>query len=73
MTQVAGGCGCQVRQGRFRDRLDLRQEPSVTQELAPMAMPQRDNEIEEIKRLDVLLEYAVELGNEAETARRFVV
>lgn len=38
-----------------------------------MAMPQRDNEIEEIKRLDVLLEYAVELGNEAETARRFVV
>ena len=45
----------------------------MTQELAPMAMPQRDNEIEDIKRLDVLLEYAVELGNEAETARRFVV
>ena len=45
----------------------------MTQELAPMAMPQRDNAIEEIKRLDVLLEYAVELGNEAETARRFVV
>ena len=49
-----------------------------------MAMPQRDNairrrsesfggQVEEIKRLDVLLEYAVELGNEAETARRFVV
>ena len=27
-----------------------------------MAMPQRDNAIEEIKRLDALLEYAVEHG-----------
>ena len=34
-----------------------------------MAMPQRDNVIEEIKRLDLLLEYAVEHGDEAEAAR----
>ena len=45
----------------------------MTKELAPMARPQRDNAIEEIKRLDVLFECAVELGDEAETARRFVV
>ena len=32
-------------------------------------MPQRDNVIEEIKRLDLLLEYAVEHGDEAEAAR----
>ena len=29
-------------------------------------MPQRDNVIEEIKRLDLLLEYAVQHGDEAE-------
>ena len=34
-----------------------------------MAMPQRDNVIEEIKRLDLLLEYAVQHGDEAEVAR----
>jgi len=34
-----------------------------------MAMPQRDNVIEEIKRLDLLLEYAVQNGDEAEAAR----
>ena len=34
-----------------------------------MAMPQRDNAIEEIKRLDMLLEYAVEHGDEAEADR----
>ena len=34
-----------------------------------MAMPQRDNTIEELKRLDVLLEYAVMHGNEAEAER----
>ena len=34
-----------------------------------MAMPQRDGTIEEIKRLDALLEYAVMYGDEAETAR----
>ena len=34
-----------------------------------MAMPQRDETIEEIKRLDLLLEYAVEHGDEAEAAR----
>ena len=34
-----------------------------------MAMPQRDNVIEEIKRLDALLEYAVEHGDEAEAER----
>ncbi len=34
-----------------------------------MAMPQRDNVIEEIKRLDLLLEYAVEHGDEAEAER----
>ena len=31
-----------------------------------MAMPQRDDWIEEIKRLDALLEYAVMHGEEAE-------
>ena len=34
-----------------------------------MAMPQRDETIEEIKRLDALLEYAVTHGDEAEAAR----
>ena len=34
-----------------------------------MAMPQRDNVIEEIKRLDLLLEYAVQQGDEAEAER----
>ena len=34
-----------------------------------MALPQRDNAIEEIKRLDMLLEYAVQHGDEAEAAR----
>ena len=34
-----------------------------------MAMPQRDNVIEEIKRLDALLEYAVEHGEETEAER----
>ena len=34
-----------------------------------MAMPQRDNVIEEIKRLDALLEYAVQHGDESEAER----
>ena len=34
-----------------------------------MAMPQRDESIEEIKRPDALLEYAVMHGDEAEAAR----
>ena len=34
-----------------------------------MAIPQRDNKIEEIKRLDALLEYAVMHGDEAEAER----
>jgi len=34
-----------------------------------MAMPQRDNAIEEIKRLDALLEYAVQHDDEAEAER----
>ena len=34
-----------------------------------IAMPQRDNVIEEIKRLDALLEYAVQHGEEAEAER----
>ena len=34
-----------------------------------MAMPQRDNTIEELKRLDALLEYAVMHGDEAEAER----
>ena len=34
-----------------------------------MAMPQRDNAIEEIKRLDALLEYAVEHGDSTEAER----
>ena len=35
----------------------------------PMAMPQRDEKIEAIKRLDALLEYAVMHNDEAEAAR----
>ena len=34
-----------------------------------MAMPQRDNVIEEIKRLDALLEFAVVHDDEEETER----
>ena len=34
-----------------------------------MAMPQRDDTIEEIKRLDALLEYAVQHGDEKEAER----
>ena len=34
-----------------------------------MAMPQRDNVLEEIKRLDALLEYAVMHGDEEEAER----
>ena len=34
-----------------------------------MAMPQRDDKIEAIKRLDALLEHAVQHGDEAEAAR----
>ena len=34
-----------------------------------MAMPQRDKKIEAIKRLDALLEYAVEHNDEAEADR----
>ena len=34
-----------------------------------MAMPQRDDMIEAIKRLDALLEYAVMHGDEAEAER----
>ena len=34
-----------------------------------MAMPQRDDTIEEIKRLDALLEYAVMHGEEVEAER----
>ena len=34
-----------------------------------MAMPQRDETIEEIKRLDALLEHAVMHDDEAEAAR----
>ena len=34
-----------------------------------MAMPQRATVIEEIKRLDALLEYAVQHGDEAEAER----
>ena len=34
-----------------------------------MAMPQRDDTIEEIKRLDALLEYAVMHGDEEEAER----
>ena len=37
-----------------------------------MAMPQRDNAIEEIKRLDALLEYAVMHGDEAERLRKAI-
>ena len=42
---------------------------SDTVKIIQMAMPQRDETIEEIKRLDALLEYAVQHGDEAEAAR----
>ena len=38
-------------------------------EVQEMAMPQRDDWIEEIKRLDALLEYAVMHGEEEEAER----
>ena len=38
-------------------------------EIIAMAMPQRDDTIEAIKRLDVLLEYAFMHGDEEEAAR----
>ena len=38
-------------------------------EVEIMAMPQRDDTIEAIKRLDALLEYAVMHGDEAEAER----
>ena len=39
-----------------------------------MAMPQRDNAIEEIKRLDMLLEYAVQHGrDEARPSREELI
>ena len=38
-------------------------------EIETMAMPQRDDTIEAIKRLDLLLEYAVVHGYEAEAER----
>ena len=38
-------------------------------EVATMAMPQRDEKIEAIKRLDALLEYAVIHNDEAEAER----
>ncbi len=40
-----------------------------SEKVKPMAMPQRDNAIEEIKRLDALLEYAVEHNDTAEVER----
>ena len=40
-----------------------------TVKVVEMAMPQRDETIEEIKRLDALLEYAVMHDDEAEAAR----
>ena len=43
--------------------------PSGTAEVVQMAMPQRDETIEEIKRLDALLEYAVMHDDEAEAVR----
>ena len=36
-----------------------------------MAMPQREETIEEIKRLDALLEYAVMHGDDAEASRQY--
>jgi len=43
--------------------------PCDTIKVVQMAMPQRDETIEEIKRPDALLEYAVMHGDEAEAAR----
>ena len=47
----------------------LRSDPCNTVKVIQMAMPQRDETIEEIKRLDALLEYAVMHDDEAEAAR----
>ena len=44
-------------------------DPCDTVKVVQMAMPQRDETIEEIKRLDALLEYAVMHDDEAEAAR----
>ena len=41
----------------------------MKREVGQMAMPQRDETIDEIKRLDALLEYAVVHGDEAEAER----
>ena len=41
----------------------------ATTKISPMAMPQRDDLIEEIKRTDLLLEWAVQHGDEAEAER----
>ena len=41
----------------------------ATTKVSPMAMPQRDDLIEEIKRTDLLLEWAVQHGDEAEAER----
>ena len=51
-------------------RMGFQQGPCDTIEGCTMAMPQRDETIEEIKRLDALLEYAVMHEDEAEAARR---
>lgn len=44
-------------------------EDIATTKISPMAMPQRDDLIEEIKRTDLLLEWAVQHGDEAEAER----
>ena len=49
--------------------LHQRPIPWDTVKIVQLAMPQRDETIEEIKRLDALLEYAVMHGDEAEAAR----
>ena len=41
----------------------------VTTKATPMAMPQRDDLIEEIKRNDLLLDWAVQHGEEEEAER----
>ena len=41
----------------------------ATTKISPMAMPQRDDLIEEIKRTGLLLEWAVQHGDESEAER----
>ena len=53
----------------WRKRRDVREGVNPIGGVEIMAMPQRDDTIEAIKRLDALLEYAVMHGDEEEAER----